>query len=229
MFAIFLSDSIAPFYQNIASFPTVIFTFFLGLAFLFWLVAIAGWLDINALDIDIDIPEGDVNDTSKNNLSTADVLGGLMLKLGLNGIPVTVVVSIIALIGWIISYYLVHFLMPWVPNGILRYIAGLPIFLVSLYVSVLITAKIIAPIRGLFKASSEHSPAIIGQTAIVRTSRVDRHFGEAILEDGGAGLLLKVRATGDATFVKHDRVVIIEHMQDSGAYRIVSEHEFSGL
>ena len=63
---------------------------------------------------------------------------------------------------------------------------------------------------------------------MVRTSRVDNDFGEAVLEDGGAGLILKVRSTGDATFVKGDRVVLLEHLKNENVYRVVSEAEFAG-
>ena len=46
MFAIFLTEGMNPFYQNIASFPTVVFTFVLLLTLLYWLVAILGFVDI---------------------------------------------------------------------------------------------------------------------------------------------------------------------------------------
>ena len=59
--------------------------------------------------------------------------------------------------------------------------------------------------------------------------RRDASFGEASPEDGGAGLILKVRATGDATFNRGDRVVLFEYHKDSNTYRVISEAEFSGL
>lgn len=229
MFAILLSEKMDPFYQNIASFPTGFFTFFLVLCVLYWLIAILGWVEIDTLDIDIPDVDGDLGINVENDMSTPDALAGLMLKLGLNGVPVTIIISIIALFGWIICYYAVHFIMPWVPDGSLRYIIGLPILLVTLYVSALITAQIIKPLRKLFLESAPSVKHIIGQTAVVRTSRVDSGFGEATMEDGGAGLLLKVRATGNTHFKKGDRVVLIEHIEEKGVYRVVSEHEFSGV
>ncbi len=70
---------------------------------------------------------------------------------------------------------------------------------------------------------------MLGQTAVVRTSRVDNDFGEAVLEDGGAGLILKVRSAGEDRFTKGDRVVIFEKMGDDTVYRVISEAEFNGL
>lgn len=229
MFAILLSEKMDPFYQNIASFPTVFFTFFLVVCLLYWLVAILGWVEIEVLDFDIPDVDGDLGVNTDNDMGNADALAGLMLKLGLNGVPVTIIISIISLIGWTLCYYIVHFLMPWVPDGLLRYAIGLPIFIGTLYVSALLTAQIIKPLRKLFLEAAPSVKHIIGQTAVVRTSRVDKGFGEATMEDGGAGLLLKVRATGDETFVKGDRVVLVEYIEKQGIYRVVSEHEFSGV
>jgi len=68
---------------------------------------------------------------------------------------------------------------------------------------------------------------IIGQTALVRTSRVDDNFGEAVLEDGGAGLILKVRATGSEKFKAGDKVVIFEKIDiENNVYRVISEDDF---
>ena len=48
------------------------------------------------------------------------------------------------------------------------------------------------------------------------------------LDDGGAGLILKARTTGDDRFVKGDKVVILEMLEDQNVYRVISEQEFLG-
>ena len=138
-----------------------------------------------------------------------------MLRFGLQGVPVTVIISFISLFGWLLSYYIVHFLFGIVPDGLLRFLAGIPVLLGTLYMSVMITSVVVKPIRPLFKKAQQQTVKyVLGQSAIVRTSRVDAEFGEAVLEDGGAGLILKVRATGDETFVRGDRVVLLEHIKE---------------
>ena len=229
MFAILLTDNMDPFYQNISSFPTVFFTFFLLLVVLYWLVAVLGLIEIDVLDFDIPDAEGALDINPDSGLSNANVLAGFMLRFGLYGVPVTIILSFIALFGWLICYYAVHFLLGLVPDGLFTYLAGIPVLVACLYVSVMITAVIIKPIRPLFKkASQETIKRVLGQSAIVRTSRVDNNFGEAILEDGGAGLILKVRATGDVKFVKGDRVVLLEYNKEKNIYRVISEDEFAG-
>lgn len=229
MFAIFLTEGMDPFYQNIASFPTVIFTFVLLIVLFYWLVAMLGWIEIDVLDFDL--PDGgmDGGSASDAGMTNANALAGIMLKFGLAGVPVTIIVSFIALFGWFVCYYLVHFLLAALGDGWLRFIAGIPVFLVSLYAAVMITALVIKPLRHFFaKTPQETIKRVLGQTAIVRTSRVDESFGEATLEDGGAGLVLKVRAATGNSFVRGDRVVLLEYDPEGNTYRVISESEFAG-
>ncbi|UZE96195.1 hypothetical protein [Alkalimarinus alittae] len=226
MFAILLSDKMDPFYQNIASFPTAFFTFFLVICLLYWLVAVLGLIDLDVLDFDIPDPDGQLG-VNQTDLSTPDMLAGLMLKLGLYGVPVTIIVSFIALFGWFTCYFVVHFLFGFIPDGFLRYLAGLPVLLVTLYFSTMLTAYTIRPIRPLFKKASQNTVTeVLGRTAIVRTSKVNNSFGEVFLADGGAGLILKARSTGDEVFNKGDRVVLLEYMEVENVYRVISEKEF---
>lgn len=227
MFAILLSSEMDPFYQNILSFPTVFFSVILIFCIFFWLVAILGVFDISFLDI----PEPDFDVGGDADLpSTPDAVAGIILKLGLNGVPLTVIISLITLFGWFISYYTVHFFYSYVPAGIIYYFVGVCVLVASLYLSALFTAQIIKPLRPLFKKMEQDvEKIVIGQTAIVRTSRVDNEFGEATLDDGGAGLILKVRSSGEERYKVGDRVVLIEYYKELNAFRVVSEKEFKGL
>ncbi len=228
MFALLLTEGMDPFYQNISSFPTVFFTFFLLLSIFFWAVAVLGLVDIDILDVDLPNTEGSFELGELSN-ANPNVLAGLLMKFGLQGVPVTVIITSISLIGWIISYYSVHYVVNLVPDGILHFLVGIPVLLVALLIATLMTSVIIKPIRPLFKkAQQETVKHVLGKTAIVRTSKVDHEFGEVILEDGGAGLIFKVRACGDEVFKKGDKVVLLEYLKEEHLYRVVSEQEFLG-
>jgi len=225
MFALLLSNKMDPFYQNISAFPTVLYTVLLVLCVLYWAGAVLGLINIDVLDMDLD-SLGPSNDTGH---SSPDVLAGLLLRFGLVGVPVSISLSILALVGWLLCYYVVHFLFAFIPDGLLRYIAGVPVFLGTLYVAAWVTGFAIRPMRTLFaKATQDTEKLVLGQTAVVRTSRVDNDFGEALLNDGGAGLILKVRSTGDDRFTRGDRVVIFEKLNEQNIYRVISEKEFVG-
>ncbi|OUS11844.1 DUF1449 domain-containing protein [Gammaproteobacteria bacterium 53_120_T64] len=218
-----------PFYQNISSFPTAFFTFFLLITVLFWLVAVLGFVDIDILDFDSAGGSGALTVNQDGALSSPEVLAGLLLRFGLQGVPLTVIISLVSLVGWLLCYYAVHFFFGAIAGGLLRFIVGFIVLLVALYLAVIGTALLIKPLRPLFKSAQQGTAkSMLGKTVLVRTSRVDRDFGEATLEDGGAGLVLKIRADGENTFSKSERVVLLEYIEEKNVYRVISEKEFLG-
>lgn len=223
MFAIFLSEKMDPFYQICTSFPTIIFFVLLVFSMLYWVLAALGMVDIDILDFDV--AESEVGD----NLNNLDVMSGVLLKLGLNGVPVTIIITLISLIGWVISFLLVYFIFPWLPSGVIQFVAGIPVLFAALYFAALITALVIKPLRPLFlTADQQVEKHLLGKVAIVRTGRVDQAFGEATLADGGAGLILKVRCYEGEIFKKGDHVVLLEYEPNENTYKVVSEAEFIG-
>ncbi|HFD13377.1 MAG TPA: DUF1449 domain-containing protein [Crenotrichaceae bacterium] len=218
-----------PFYQNISSFPTAVFTFVLAICVLYWLLAVLGVADIDILDIDgLDVDGTDMDLGTGSEATTANALAGLMLKFGLNGVPVTIIISFLSLFGWLISYYCVHFLSTLIPQGIIRFVFDVVILIGAFWVAVFITALIIKLIRPLFhKMEQQTIKRVLGQSAVVRTSKVTDSFGEATLNDGGAGLILKVRAGNGQTFKRGNKVVLLEYLEAENAYRVISEAEFN--
>ena len=229
MFVILMSDKMDPFYQIALSFPTIIFGILLIFCVLFWLVAILGMIDISSFDIDL--PEADFSpDVGSEGASTPDAVAGIILKLGLNGVPLTVIITLISLIGWFTSFLVMYLGYDYIPDGPLSYLIGFILLIVIFYVSSFITAQIVKPLRPMFKKMEQNlEKLVMGQTAVVRSSRVDQNFGEAILEDGGAGLILKVRTSGDSQYKRGDKVVLIEQLKEKDVFRVVSEEEFKGI
>ncbi|WP_083607943.1 OB-fold-containig protein [Teredinibacter haidensis] len=224
MFAIFFTEAMDPFYAICSSFPTVIFTVLLIFCVLYWVLAVLGLVDIDFLDFDIsdDIDLGD-------ELNNLNVMSGLLLKLGLNGVPFTIVMTMIALLGWMISFFVVYFLYPWVPGVILEFLVGIPVLVGSTYLAAMLTAAMIKPLRPIFKSANQQvEKSIVGQIAIVRTGRVDQSFGEATVEDGGAGLIVKIRSYKDETFSRGDHVVLLEYLATENIYKVISENDFIG-
>ena len=225
MFAILLSDSMDPFYRNVAAFPTLLWTILLALCVLYWLGAVLGIVDLDVFDASV----GDVDINAHSDAGSSDVLAGLLLRFGLVGVPIPVSLSLFALFGWLISYYAVHVLFAPIPPGPLRWLAGVPLLVATVFPAAWIAARLIRPLRPLFRnATAESAKHLLGQVAIVRTSRVDESFGEATMADGGAGLVLRVRAAPGNDFGVGSRVVLYERIDDGTTYRVISEREFEG-
>lgn len=224
MFSLFQSEKMAPFFENIASFPTSIYTVLFLVCIALWIGALLGFLDLDAVEIDID---ADIDIDTDISGQGESALSALLMRYGLVGVPMIITISILVIIGWLISYYIVYFLVPFEAGSIFRYIVGLPVFLGSLYLSAKITSLVIKPLKPFFKGTTQRTDKLVlGQTAIVSTLRVDNNFGEALLDDGGAGLIMNVRTRGDDRFERGDKVVIFEKLNDENIYRVISEEEF---
>src|SRR5690606_37985734 len=106
------------FFQIIFTFPTVFFTFLLALSVAYWLLTVLGFVGIEALDLDLD---------GADSVASLNVFSGLLFRLGLNGVPLTIVISSIALLGWMFCFLVVYFVYPWVPMRWLQLIIGVPV------------------------------------------------------------------------------------------------------
>lgn len=224
MFAILLTDKMDVFYHNILSFPTLIFTLLLLFCMLFWLIAILGMIDISILDPNIDL--GDIGDGADVEHAPSAV-SSIIHRLGLNGVPLTLIITFIALFGWLFSFYGVFFLEGILPGGPIWWLASVVIFVASLVAATYLTSFVIKPLRRFFKGLEQQvEKHVVGQTAVVRTSKVDQSMGEGTVDDGGAGLILPLRPAGSDTFVRGDHVVIIDYNAEKNIFLVVSETEF---
>ena len=209
------------FINNIASFPTAIYTVLLGVLVCYWLSAIVGLVDLDILNMDgLDLNmDGGGNDVN--------VFAGLMIRMGMTGVPAIISLSLALLFGWLLCYYIVHYLLMPLSIDWVRYLLGIPVLLATFFFGMLITSVLIRPLRGLFKtAIYETTQHMLGQSVVVRTSRVDNEFGEAVLNNGGADMIVKVRSMDEERFEKGDRVVLFEKIGDGSLYRVMSEAEF---
>lgn len=209
------------FFTNVFSYPTVFFTVLLIIVQIYWLFAILGMLEIDILDIGPDLAD-DAGDGLQG-------LGGLMVMLGLSGVPVTVVVSLLVLSGWLFTFLAVELFFFWSLDGWWNVLAGTGVLLAAGALAIPTTAILARPLRGLFAKAYSKSPqkVLIGQTCVVRSGTVSETFGEVTAVLDGASLLLKVRADASKQIKRGDRVVLLEYQAATNTYWVIPEHEFT--
>ena len=104
------------FLQTALSFPTAIYSFLLCVAVIYWLVVAAGLLEVDLLDVEADsMMEG----------GQTEGLAGLLYRLKLDGVPVTLVLTLLFFFAWFACYFIELWLLRHLPLGILRYPFGL--------------------------------------------------------------------------------------------------------
>lgn len=208
------------FLHYITSFPVVIYTFLLAIIICYWILAMIGAVDIDIFDLDVDI-DTDIDTSVDVDAQGLSGVTGFMLKWGLTGVPVTVVVSILIATAWLICYVTVSLLYPLLPWETLRTLAGLALLVISFACSIIVTAQLIKPIKGLFIShNAANKASFIGRECVVKTGSVTSTFGQAVLEDGGAGMIFDVRADEALNIKKGDLVILMEYDEVEGCYQV---------
>ncbi len=210
------------FINNISSFPTAIFTTFNIVVLGYWLLVIIGFAELDLLDLDLDLDADGVEG------SEASILNTILNFFGLTGAPATVVLTVLSLAGFVISYYAVHFGLLFTSSFALKALSGSAILLVSFLLALPLSGIAIKPLKGFFTRIDAQAAekSMLGVSCIVRSSIVDSDFGEAHCSIDGASLIIKVRSK-DETFKQGDSVVIIEHDKALNIYHVVSSDKFN--
>ena len=201
------------------AYPTMIYTALLGLVLFYWLLAIVGLVDFESggLDVDADWQA----DTEVSDLGT---LAGYLVALGINGVPFSVVVSLMVLISWTFSCLLGMWLLPLIPTALLGLVAGTGVLLLCPVAALPLTARLIRPLRGLFVTHNAMSNQdLVGRTCKVLSTRVDEGFGRAEVSTRGAGVNISVWAETPNNLVKGGVARIIEYDPERQRYLIVAD------
>ena len=218
-----MPESLLLFVTKISLYPTVIFTGLVMFVTLYWVVSLLGVVDMDTVDIG---DTGDIADVGSDvaNLTSTGFFTGLLLKFGLYGVPLIIILTLISLIGWMLSYVYTSLLHQYFDSGILYYLFGTGALILVLVVSMWLTGIIIAPIRkNIANIPKRNAASNLGKVAIVRTLSVTDKYGEAELSDGGAGLILKIRsdnALSAQPLKQGDKVILVEYLDDANTYLV---------
>jgi hypothetical protein len=195
------------------AFPTALYTVLLGVVLVYWLLAIIGMVDFESSGIDLDIETH--ADASVDELGT---IASYVVAFGLHGVPFSIVVSLLVLVGWTLSFLAGVTLLTWVPTDILKWLVGVVVLLVAFALSIVITARLVRPLRGLFVHHTAQSNAsLVGQTCRVLTGMVDERQGRAEVAQRGASINIRVWSPSPNSLKRGDAALITEY--DPGTHR----------
>ncbi len=228
------------FLKVVTSFPTVVYSVLLLVVTVHWLLSALGILELDALDgllpddIGADAMHGAHGAHGAHGSHDAHgdhgSFGGFLMKFGLHGVPVMVVFTIIAIVGWSFCFMVDLHVISAMPEGIGATLAAIATMFGGLLLSIPVGRMVLAPVRRLLR---RYEPAtqrpLLGRYAEVRSPEITQTHGTAWVDDGGAGLILQVRCDVPGRFVRGDRVVLIEYLDEQNAYRVTSTTEFEEI
>lgn len=179
-------------------------------------------------DLDLDAGAPDADGALESGVGG---LAGLLLKLGLHGVPVTIVISLVTILGWLISYQGYYHFTGRFDSAMMRYLTGAALFIASLGLAVFVTSLLLRPVRKLIRGGQ---PAIttrtlLGRAVTVRSGTLGHDSeGQVLFEEEGHSMILRARTRGQGHVFSHgDRVFLMRHNPDN-TYIVISEDEFKG-
>jgi len=205
------------FLQTALTFPTVVPSVLLAVSAVYWLLASTG---LAGDDLEVGGGDGDAG--------TASGAAAMLSRLGLGGVPVMVVLTVLSFTAWFGTYFVHLLVLRHLPEG-LRALAGAGTLLVMLVPAVAATSAVLRPVRRwLARLRPATDASLLGRSGVVITPTLASDYGQASVDDGGAGLILQVRCDEPHPLKRGDRVVLLEYLEGQNAYRVVSEHHFLG-
>lgn len=207
------------FTNAVSSYPTLILTVLLGIVLIYWLLALIG-----VVDFDSGAPEIETELHADAGTDDIGELAAYLVAFGLNGVPFSVVVTLLVLVAWTLSCLAAMWLLPLVPTTLLRLAAGTGVLAASLAAAIPATARAIRPLRGLFVTHAALSNAdLVGQPCRVLTSSVDEKFGRAEVSTRGTSINIRVWAPTPNRLTKGSEARIVEYDVAGERYLIATE------
>lgn len=220
------------------SFPAVVYTIALVVALVYWLFVIVGAAHVNllgegAVDAAMDgaldgaakgmmegaakgMVEGAAEHLHDGAYDGADAGGdgsaGLMSALRLRSAPATVVLSLLVLFSWILSMAGMQVLEIFNFGGVGATLAKLGVLVLAPLLALFPTSVAVRPLARVFAPpSATRHASLVGKLCTIRTGTVTERFGEALLEDGGAGVVVRVRIDTGDKLARGDQAVIVAY------------------
>lgn len=209
------------FLQAVVSYPTAVFTTLLGVALVYWLLALVGMVD---MDHGLHAHDGSDLVHDVHDVHDLGTLASYVVAFGLHGVPFSIALSLLALVSWTLSSLGAMWLLPLLPGTGPHYAAGTILGVASLSVAVPITSGLVRPLRGLFVTHAAiHNASLVGQTCRVLTQTVDERSGRAEVPQRGANLNIRVWARTPNTLSRGATARIVAYDEQAARYQIEPE------
>ena len=209
------------------TFPTLLYSILLAFCVVYWLLAATGLVDSDTIHGLLHHHDGlDGMHTHHHHHETATDSTGMIARLGLSGVPFMLILSVLAFFGWLITYFAQLLFLQFLPDP-LRMLVGIGVLVAALLPGLLLTSLLLRPVALLImKLRPPVPPSVLGKAGNVISPQVTEREGRAEFDDGGAGLILQVRAPPGVTFNRGERVVLLSFDEQRDSYAVIAESEF---
>ncbi|HSH50002.1 MAG TPA: hypothetical protein VK991_15625 [Halomonas sp.] len=197
--------------QLMLTFPLVLFSLLIGLLGVYWLLVLVRLAPVELFE----------RDSLRD-----DTLASAMVSLGFVGVPVSVTLTLLAVVAGALTLAVEVLVLQHLNLGMFR----APLGIVVLWAAFALASPVVAIIcRGLqhyFHRSSSLPRSLLGECAVVKKPEGEKPgLAEAALEsDADRRVWLRVKA--DQALYAGERRVLVKYLRDRDAYRSVPEQDF---
>ena len=156
----------------------------------------------------------------------SDLLNGALRIVNAQEIPLMAVLSVLIIFLWggaMLGNY-------WFNPGASGW-GGCLVVLGALVSSVIFTRLVLSPLKPLFKilqSDAEPEAPMIGRTGYVRTAVVDEKYGQVVVDNRGAPIIVGARAAlGSEPITRNSHVIVVDRDEESGLYVVRLSNEIS--
>jgi hypothetical protein len=147
-------------------------------------------------------------------------MSSLLHALDLRAAPMTVVLSVFFFFAWLLTNLGRHYLINGMGFGPV-WLVGSGLMLGGVIGALPLTSILVRPLGKILKVEPTISRKdLIGKIVRIDTSRVDARFGQALAEDGGAGLIVPVRCDGDHGLRRGSQALVVSWDSVREAYEV---------
>jgi membrane protein implicated in regulation of membrane protease activity len=203
------------FLEYIFSLPIIAFTIPLMIMIVFWLFALLGAIDIEILDPDVETDSAD------------GAASSFLESLGLDGVPLTVAITLVEIYGFVFIYLAKKYIAPLFDGILTATASGFVLAIFALLLAIPFAAYSSKPLRRVFTThEGVQKSDLIGTYCIVTTQTVTESFGQARADDG---MIYSVRTAPDNQIAGGSRVVLIDFNKEDDTYIVVTEAELMAM
>jgi len=208
-----MTELIQAAFSSVNIIPTALLVFVL----IYWFAVIFGLLDLDFFNVEIEADLALDTEVNADGVSAVSWLNHALAFFNLGQIPLMLFLTFVALPFWVISILANYYLLGSVP--LLGWLMLIPMFIVSLFVSKILTTPFMR-MYAVLEKEHESNVTIIGQICTVTLSASTNELGQATVQTSGAPLLLNVKTSLGRSLQKGQTALVVDYNAENNFYLI---------
>lgn len=203
------------FLDLLTHYPGLLPSIVIGVLLVFWLLTIVGLLDHDSFGPDW---------IGGHHHSDVDGLPDMLLALGLDRLPFSIVVSGVGFFWWLLTMLAAALLLPALPLPL--WLGGTLVLIAALVAAVLLASVSLRPLKPVFASSDNVTrETVLGRPCRILTLSVEENFGQAeVVLGNGTHLTVQVCAAAPNRLARGVQAVVLSFDAQRRRY-LVAEYE----